>query len=329
MTNTTASERIAQAVNLLREGSLVAFPTETVYGLGADAANELAVRKVFQLKERPYDHPLIVHIGKFKQLEEWAAEVPEDALKLAKAFWPGPLTIVLKKQPHVLDCVTSGQSTIALRMPNHPLAQSLLESFGGGLVAPSANKFTHISPTTAAAVHDEFGDHVMVLDGGASHVGLESTIVDLSNGQAVILRPGMITAEAIEATLGKSIASSVTDVSQIKAPGMHHLHYAPRTKTSVIDKTHIPTFLETLKAEDLPMVFVMYSDLELLETKVDVDYVNLPADAAGYAHELYRTLRALDSQHYQRIMVEDVPADKEWAAIRDRLLKASGSRGHA
>lgn len=331
MTGHTSSEHITQAVALLREGSVVAFPTETVYGLGADAGNELAVRKVFQLKERPYDHPLIVHISQFRQIEEWAADVSEDAMKLAKAFWPGPLTIVFKKQPHVLDCITGGQSTIALRMPNHPLARSLLESFGSGLVAPSANKFTRISPTTAAAVHDEFGDKIMVLDGGASDVGLESTIIDMSQPQPVILRPGMITKEAIEAVLAKPVLTASQTAIKTKAPGMHYLHYAPRTKTSLIEKSAIPVFLDTLKASDLPIVFVMYSDLELLDTKpVDVNYVKMSPDAANYAHELYRTLRALDAQHYSRIMIEAVPEGKEWEAIQDRLLKATGSvRGHA
>lgn len=327
----TASDHIAKAVALLREGKPVAFPTETVYGLGADASNELAVRKVFQIKERPYDHPLIVHISRLKQINDWAKDVPEDALKLAKAFWPGPLTIVLKKQPAVLDCVTGGQDTVALRMPSHPMAQSLIESFGSGLVAPSANKFTHISPTTAAAVHEEFGDTVMVLDGGASKVGLESTIIDMTAAQPVILRPGVITAEAIVSTLGKKVLSAKNEKTTTRAPGMHHLHYAPQTKTTIIDKKNIPAFLQTVKETDLPMVFAMYSDMELLDVdQVDVDYVKLPADAAGYAHELYRTLRALDGQHYKRIMVEAVPSDIEWEAIRDRLFKATGGiRGAA
>lgn len=327
----TASDHIARAVSLLREGKPVAFPTETVYGLGADASNELAVRKVFQIKERPFDHPLIVHISRLKQLGDWAIDVPEDALKLAKAFWPGPLTMVFKKQPTVLDCVTGGQNTVALRMPSHPMAQSLLESFGGGLVAPSANKFTHISPTTAAAVHEEFGDTVMVLDGGASKVGLESTIIDMSQDQPVILRPGMITAQAIEKLLGKTITSVNEATAKTRAPGMHSLHYAPQTKTSTIDKKNIPAFLQTIKKNDLPMVFAMYSDLDLLQVnQVDVDYVKLPADAAGYAHDLYRTLRALDGQHYKRIMIEGVPEGNEWEAIRDRLFKATGgTRGAA
>lgn len=252
---------IDQAVTLLRQGGLVAIPTETVYGLGADATNEAAVRKIFQVKERPYDHPLIVHLAHIEQLKDWALDISPAAMKLAQAFWPGPLTIIFKKQPHVLNVVTGNQDTVALRIPRHPIAQAVLHAFGGGIAAPSANKFTHISPTTASAVQEELGGEVeLILDGGACEVGLESTIIDMSGVKPNILRPGMISAEAIFEIINKPINISQQQTT-LRAPGMHHLHYAPRTKTELISTKKISLLLPTLKSEDLPIVFLVYSDL--------------------------------------------------------------------
>ncbi len=323
---TETPNNIAQAVQILRNGGLVAFPTETVYGLGADASNELAVTKVFQIKGRPADHPLIVHLANPHQLTDWALDVPENATKLAKAFWPGPLTIVLKKRPNVLACVTGGQDTVALRMPRHPIAIKLLEAFGKGLVAPSANRFTRISPTTASAVREEFGQALdWVLDGGACEVGLESTIVDLSGKQPVILRPGMISAKQISEVLGKPVATAYEEKITTRAPGMHHLHYAPVTNTHLIKSQDIPSMLSTLNEADLPIVCAVYSNVTFPSHK-NVHWVKLPAQAKTYAHELYRTLRALDQQHYKSIWIEAVPEDAEWEAIRDRLNKATGKQ---
>lgn len=315
---------INKAVSILQQGGLVALPTETVYGLGADATNSEAVRRIFLAKERPEDHPLIVHVAKIEQLADWAREIPPQALQLAEAFWPGPLTLILKKQPQVLDIVTGGQDTVGVRIPGHPVARALLEAFGGGLAAPSANKFTHISPTTASAVFDELGREVdLILDGGACEVGLESTIVDMTQGQPVILRPGMITAEAIEAVLKQPVMSKAIE-TVTKVPGMHHLHYAPTTKTSLIEHFDIPLLLQTISPDDLPVVLMVRNE-PLIPMTDQVFWVKMPADPKEYAHDLYRTLRSLDSLHYKRIIIENVPNDRAWCAIADRLKKATGS----
>lgn len=319
-------EEIIKAAELLRNGGLVSFPTETVYGLGADANNETAVRKIFAAKERPYDHPLIVHIADMSQLSTWARDISPAAQKLADAFWPGPLTMILKKQPHVLDIVTGHQDTIGLRIPRHPIAQAILQKFGSGVAAPSANKFTHISPTTADAVHEELGNKVdLILDGGECAVGLESTIVDLSGNEPVILRPGMITAAMLTKVINMPVKTMQKENLSVRVPGSHHLHYAPVTATVVLSAANIPDFLSSLQPDDLPAALVTHSQADFPEMK-KIHRVQLPADAADYAHDLYRTLRALDNLHFQCIVVEEVPGKHEWEAIRDRLNKASGRR---
>jgi len=322
---TLLPDNVAKAAAILRAGGLVAFPTETVYGLGADAANELAVRKIFQVKERPFDHPLIVHIGNIAQMDDWAVDISPQAKKLAQAFWPGPLTIVLKKQASVLASITGNQETVALRIPLHPIAQALLRKFGGGIVAPSANKFTRISPTTASAVHEEFGKAIeLILDGGVCEVGLESTIIDMSGDEPFLLRPGKVNREALEKVLGTKVQVASPSF-ETRAPGMHHLHYAPETKTTLIAPENIADFLKNLRQTDLPIGLVMYSNLDLMQgIHPDVYYVRMSDDPLQYAHDLYRVLRALDNQHYKRIVIESVPDNIEWEAIRDRLQKASG-----
>lgn len=225
---------IDQAADLLRQGRLVAFPTETVYGLGADASNPDAVRRIFLAKGRPVDHPLIVHIPSVASLDAWALSIPQAAQQLAAHFWPGPLALILKKRPEVPLEVTGGQDTVGLRVPDHPVALRLLQAFGGGVAAPSANRFCRISPTLAIHVQEELGASVdMILDGGACQVGVESTIVDLSGSQPKLLRPGHITRDQIEAILQtKLLVSSQieqADAMQIRAPGMMAIHYAPIT----------------------------------------------------------------------------------------------------
>ncbi|TAK72653.1 MAG: threonylcarbamoyl-AMP synthase [Gammaproteobacteria bacterium] len=314
---------ITKAVTLLQSGGLVAFPTETVYGLGADASNASAVRKIFQAKERPYDHPLIVHLARLEQVHEWAQTISPQALKLAERFWPGPLTLILKKQPHVLDTVTGNQETIGLRIPRHPVAHALLQAFGKGVAAPSANRFTHISPTTAAAVYEELGNKVdVILDGGACEVGLESTIVDMSREQPVILRPGMITAQAIADALHIPAILSEPGERTIRAPGMHHLHYAPTTKTVLMATQAILPFLAALTPDEFPIALLTYSDLSVPRSAA-IHQVKMPSKAAAYAHDLYHTLRLLDNQRVKRIIIEAVPLEMEWGAVRDRLGKAS------
>lgn len=320
---TTMRIDINQAVTILRAGGLVVFPTETVYGLGADASNPTAVRRVFEAKERPYNHPLIVHLLESAWLEDWALDITDEARKLAKAFWPGPLTMVFNKQSHVLDLVTADQPTVALRVPRHPLALSLLNGFGDGLVAPSANRFTRISPTTASAVQQELGGRVdMILDGGPSEVGLESTIVDMSRELPVILRPGMISAKAISEVVGRPISYLNQDQPVVRVPGMHAVHYAPATKTMLLDFIAIKDRICEFDTDLLPLAILSHSNLRL--PKVDgVKVVRLPSDPDGYARALYRTLREQDQQQLKRIIIEDVPQSAEWAAVRDRIVKAS------
>jgi L-threonylcarbamoyladenylate synthase len=315
-----AQVEIDNAVRILRGGGLVALPTETVYGLAADARNPLALKKIFQVKERPIDHPLIVHIATIKQLAEWASAIPADAYALAEVFWPGPLTLILKKAPSVSDWVTGKQMTIGVRIPQHPVALALLSAFGDGLAAPSANRFGCISPTTSAAVRDELGTDVdLILDGGQCAVGVESTIIDVSGVQPVILRPGMITAAQIEAVLKKTLVTEKS--SMVRVSGSHESHYAPRTPTRLIQTENIARFVAELKHADLPVAILHYQQTPILHA--GVDWVSMPANAKDYAHDLYQKLRLIDHQNASQIVIEIVPAEREWDAIRDRLSRAS------
>jgi L-threonylcarbamoyladenylate synthase len=317
-----SSVDIKQAVNILSNGGLVAIPTETVYGLAADAANQKAVEAIFQAKLRPHTHPLIVHLASIDQLNDWARDVSPLAFKLAEAFWPGPLTLILKKQPHVLDIVTGGQDTIGVRIPNHPVALAVLREFGGGLAAPSANQFTHVSPTTARAVAEELGDRIdMILDGGACTVGLESTILDVSGDAPVILRPGMLSAAQLSAVAGVAITMKRQDHPGPRVPGMHHLHYAPQTKTEVVTREALLVRV----AEPINTAIITWEAIELPST-ANITIQQLSNDPVSYAHDLYQTLRELDHQSFQRILIQAVPETVEWAAIRDRLEKAGGNR---
>ncbi len=221
-----SDSEIARAAAILRAGGLVAFPTETVYGLGADASNASALRRMFAAKGRPSDHPVIVHLQAAEELTRWSREMPAIAQRLADRFWPGPLTLVLQRAAGVLDAVTGGQETVGLRVPAHPMARRLLQAFGGGIAAPSANRFGRVSPTTAQHVRDELGGAVdLILDGGACEVGIESTIVDLSTGAAILLRPGRISATAIEQVTGQPVLSATS--ASPRASGTLAAHYAP------------------------------------------------------------------------------------------------------
>jgi len=303
---------LKKSIQLLQSGGIVAFPTETVYGLGGDAANPVALKKIFSIKDRPADHPLIVHIAELDQLSQWAVDISENALQLAKAFWPGPLTLILKKAPSVLDLVTGGQETIGLRIPNHPMALALLKEWGGGLAGPSANRFGRISPTTASAVQEELGSEVdLILDGGQCTVGVESTIVDARGDSIQILRPGMITVNQIEAIVPHPIFTKKEKSPRVS--GSMASHYAPKTKTrlitSPIEVVHFPCALLT----HTPWVI----------NKALVNCISMPEDPAGYAHQLYHVLREVDKQGLQEILIEAVPDGSEWEAIRDRLKRAS------
>jgi len=311
---------IEHAASVLSAGGLVAFPTETVYGLGADASNPAAVRKIFEAKGRPATHPVIVHLADGAQLATWAREVPEGARRLARRFWPGPLTIILKRASKVSDVVTGGQDTVALRVPSHPVAQQLLARFGGGIAAPSANRHGRVSATTAEHVRREFGATVdCVLDGGEARIGIESAIVDLSRGAPTLLRPGWITAVEIEAALGVALAAPTADAA--RAPGTLAAHYAPRTPLTLMEGDLALELAASLARQGRRVAVLALSarppPLEGLE------WVAAPRDAAGYAHALYASLRRLDEAGCDAIIAEQPPQAPEWAAINDRLARAA------
>jgi L-threonylcarbamoyladenylate synthase len=313
---------VAAAIAELNRGNLVAFPTETVYGLGADAANAEAVAKIFALKGRPADHPLIVHLASVLALEEWAVDVPDAARRLAAEFWPGPLTLILRKASHVPAILTGGQDTVGIRCPSHPVAQSLLRGFArhgsGGVAAPSANRFGHVSPTTAQHVREEFGPGLLVLDGGACEVGLESTIVDLSRGVPVLLRPGAVTREQIGAVTG--VAPRDRDAAAPRASGTLAAHYAPHTPLVLVDTDELAERVSTAEAEG-KRVAVLSRKYALAPLAGFLQVA--PADATGYGQHLYADLRILDAKGADLIVVERPPRGAEWEAIHDRLARAA------
>lgn len=309
---------LAAAVAALQRGELVAMPTETVYGLAADARNPQAVRRIFAAKGRPADHPLIVHLGDAGQLRDWAREVPALAERLIAAFWPGPLTLVMKKCAGVDPVVTGGQDTVGIRVPAHPVAQALLKAFGGGLAAPSANRFGRISPTLARHVRDEFPSGVaVILDGGPSAVGLESTIVDLSGAAPRLLRPGSISAAAIEALTGP--LERPRDGEGPRASGRLAAHYAPVKPLDLVDADAVDAYRQAhpegvswLAAGALP---------------AGAQGIVLAPDAAGYGRQLYAALRELDAGPGRRIAVLRPPGDDSWTAVHDRLGRAAVGSG--
>lgn len=328
-------DRLAQAVALLKAGELVAIPTETVYGLGADASNPAAVARIFAAKGRPADHPLIVHIPDSGHLERWARDIPTAAHTLAAAFWPGPLTLILKRQPSVSDVITGGQDTVGLRVPGHPLALALLEAFSaaggsGGIAAPSANRFGRISPTSAEHVREELGDRVaLILDGGPCTVGIESTIIDLSREQPVILRPGAISAAQIEAVLRSLPLCDPTKATTTAAPrvsGSLEAHYAPRTPIRLVAPADLPEALQTLRSQGLSLAVLARTPPPAALAEAP-HWLAAGSDAASYAHNLYAALRQLDHAAADLILVETPPPAAEWQAVQDRLTRAAAGAG--
>ncbi|MEK0435061.1 MAG: hypothetical protein RL369_1110 [Pseudomonadota bacterium] len=319
------AEAIAQAARLLEAGKLVAIPTETVYGLAADADNPQAVAAIFSAKGRPANHPLIVHVAHGADLSHWATDIPPEAKQLMQAFWPGPLTLILKRQTRVNDVVTGGQDSVGLRCPAHPVAQALLKQFRhgqGGIAAPSANRFGRVSPTTAQHVIDEFGEPgvgpvAAVLDGGACQVGIESTIVDLTRIAThgpVLLRPGQISVQQIEQRLGRPLCSPDQAVPRVS--GSLDAHYAPKTPLALIDTGALAETLTALQAR--------HQRVLSLCIKADVPAaMRMSADPSVYAHDLYAQLRRLDQAGVDLIVVEQPPATAEWQGINDRLQRAA------
>lgn len=308
---------VRRAAEILKRGGLVAFPTETVYGLGADASNAAAMTRLYAVKRRPADHPVIVHFADAKQAFAWAREVPEGARKLAAAFWPGPLTLILKRSSKAADFVTGGQDSVGLRVPGHLVAHELLTAFGGGIAAPSANRFGRISPTAAAHVRADLGDDVdWVLEGGSSEIGIESTIVDLSGGRAVLLRPGAIGRAALEGALGAPVVEkSAAQGESPRHSGGLERHYAPRTPTRLVAAHALDQEIGAC-AGRLGVLAFSRPDLRVHSWR------RMPRDPRTYAQKLYAMLRDLDECGCDAILVERPPQTPAWAAVNDRLQRA-------
>jgi L-threonylcarbamoyladenylate synthase len=325
--------QIEAAAAILRRGGVVAFPTETVYGLGADASNPAAVRRIFQIKGRPADHPLIVHLADKSQLSHWAREVPDAARLLAEHFWPGPLTLILPRNKHVSDAVTGGQDTVGLRVPGHPVALALLRAMGpaAALAAPSANRYGRISPTTAEHVREELGDSVdMILDGGPCQVGLESTIVSFAGDSATVLRPGGIPLAELEKVLQQKVAVADSTSSRVRVSGSKLSHYAPVTPLEILSGENLWQRACELEKQGLRVATLEWSvpDAALTQNKVHSEHQRIvrstmPADPAAYGQLLYATLRRLDAAHFDRLLAEATPETTAWMAVADRLKRAS------
>ncbi len=336
------SEAILQAVHTLNAGELVAFPTETVYGLGADASNPAAIARLYTLKGRPSDHPVIVHLPHGADAAYWVnGALPSQARALIDAFWPGPLTLILKRASYIPQVVSGGQESIGLRCPAHPVAQALLQalqdssSMPRGLAAPSANRFGRVSPTTAQHVRDEFGAAVSVLDGGACSVGIESTILDLSRAYPVVLRAGQISVAQLAEVLGDlpkqpngaetgdRAAASQRDEATPRAPGTLKAHYAPRIPLFLLNANEITEALEQRTPDE--RVALIAPEPSRWSLHANVVVVAAAAEPQVYAHDLYRLLRQLENAGVQCILVEKPPASLAWAAINDRLSRAAAA----
>jgi L-threonylcarbamoyladenylate synthase len=314
------NQDLDKAVAILRRGGLVAFPTETVYGLGTDAGSPAALKKLYAAKGRPTEHPVIVHIADMAQLMQWAREITPVAQKLAQKFWPGPLTMLFKRAPSVSDAVTGGQDTVGIRIPSHPVAHALLKKFGGGVAAPSANRFGRVSATSADHVHSEFGSLVdFVFDNGQCDVGIESTIVDATGEVPVLLRPGHITAAEIEAAAGMKLG--MPTVHTPRASGTLAAHYAPATSLLVMEGDLLLELAATLAHQGKRIAVLACSALQPLLP--GIVWLAAPPDAHEYAHDLYTNLRKLDAADCDVILVEQLPQRPEWAAVNDRLGRAA------
>jgi L-threonylcarbamoyladenylate synthase len=342
---TTQTLSVAQAADIIHAGGLVAFPTETVYGLGADASSDAAVARIFAAKGRPADHPLIVHVADAAAVDAFAASVPDFASKLIAAFWPGPLTVILPRRDGVAAASAGGQASIGLRCPAHPLALELLRACALrgvlGLAAPSANKFGKVSPTTAQHVRDEFAGAIPVLDGGACSVGIESTIIDCTRGAPVMLRPGVLTAQQIEAAMGCRLLSneelsvlhsvgpngntSINNSLQAapKASGTLASHYAPHAKLRLMDAKALQTALDLLG--DQAANIAVYARAILASKSSHIIRRRMPDDAAATAQQLFAVLRGFDDQGVKLIWVETPPGGSDWDGVRDRLQRAAAS----
>lgn len=327
----TDPQAILEAARRIQAGELVGFPTETVYGLGADASSDAAVAGIFTAKGRPADHPLIVHVADAGQVTDYAAGVPPFAARLIKAFWPGPLTVILPRKPGVAAAAAGGQDSIGLRCPSHPVALAFLKACNTGVAGPSANRFGRVSPTTAQHVQQEFGDGLLVLDGGPCDVGIESSIVDCTRGRPVLLRPGVLTRAQLEAACGEAVlgkdefeqqALGLVDEAP-RASGTLEAHYAPNAKLRLMDAGPIQTALDLLGADAAHIAVYARSIVRIKSDKVL--YRRMPDDALATAQQLFAVLRDFDAKGVKLIWVENPPPDAEWDGVRDRLGRAAAS----
>ena len=318
-------DSIRIAADHLRAGGLIGLPTETVYGLAADARNSTAIKRVFTVKGRPATHPLIVHLGDPSRVDEWVTSLPASGKRLIERFWPGPLTLVLPARPDVLPEITGGQSSVALRMPNHSVALSLLEELGGAVVAPSANRFGHVSPTCARHVSDSLGSDVdFVLDGGSCRYGVESTIVSLLQDMPRILRPGAITLAELETVLGRGAVELSERADAPCVPGSHKSHYAPRTPMRLVQsgETFVSAQQHLAKGERVGLL--QRCDKQINRSLLQgVMLFCMDSTPAGYARDLYARLREIDRLRLDTLLVEAPPSGAEWMAVNDRLTRAA------
>ncbi|GIV95440.1 MAG: threonylcarbamoyl-AMP synthase [Herpetosiphonaceae bacterium] len=318
-------EIIKRAAEIIRRGGLVAFPTETVYGLGANALDEVAVRRIFTAKGRPSYNPLIVHVGEVEEAQQLVRSWPESAEQLAQHFWPGPLTLVLPKRPEIPDLVSAGLPTVAVRMPSHPVALALLRAAAVPIAAPSANRFSEVSPTTAGHVEKSLGDRVdLILDGGPTMLGIESTVIDLSGPQPILLRPGLISTEDLAPLIGlpELPARQPSETAPRPSPGMLDRHYAPRAELRLFapDRRKEAASLAARAVEEGQIVGALL--LSALDAPIQ-HAIPMPHDPSAYARLLYAALHSLDDLGCHLILVEEVPATPAWAGIRDRLQRAA------
>ncbi|WP_411886165.1 L-threonylcarbamoyladenylate synthase [Polaromonas sp. YR568] len=324
----TDPQAILEAARRIQAGELVGFPTETVYGLGADASSDAAVAGIFAAKGRPSDHPLIVHVADAAQVNDYAAGVPPFAARLIKVFWPGPLTVILPRKPGVAAVAAGGQDSIGLRCPSHPVALAFLKACNTGVAGPSANRFGRVSPTTAQHVQQEFGDDLLVLDGGPCDVGIESSIVDCTRGRPVLLRPGILTPAQLEAACGEAVLNKDEFEQEAlgdapRASGTLEAHYAPNAKLRLMDAGPIQTALDLLGADAAHIAVYARSIVRIKSDKVL--YRRMPDDALATAQQLFAVLRDFDAKGVKLIWVENPPAAAEWDGVRDRLGRAAAS----
>jgi L-threonylcarbamoyladenylate synthase len=329
-----SSQFIALAAKALQRGDLIGLPTETVYGLAADACNTQAVAKIFSIKGRPSDHPLIVHVTDMESAQRFASEIPDFAKRLIDAFWPGPLTLILPRKVDVAEAAAGGQNSVGVRCPSHATARKILFAAQGlgvwGLAAPSANKFGRVSPTTAAHVREEFGDALLVVDGGACDVGIESAIVDCTRGQPVLLRPGVLTVEQLSLACGEKVLQQGEQLSPTssapKAPGTLVAHYAPTAKLFLMDKHEIEQKLAQRIDGSLTAIWsrapVKTQSQERLDKKTAIYWQQMPSDPAKCAQMLFAQLRAFDALGAEQIWVESPPSESAWEGVHDRLRRA-------